>query len=112
MNNTSIDDGRDALRGAWDTSTKTDRTRLLRELRAERTAAKRERRAARELALAEKTKKENERRGYVEVEPPPGDPWPYIVGWMEGLPVWQIPGDPWQIWGLDLPMTPAGWRRK
>jgi hypothetical protein len=98
-----------AFRRAWDACTKTDRARFLRELRAERTAAKRERRAARELELAEKTRKENKRRGHVEIEPPP-DGWPYIVEWLEGLPVWQIPGDRWARWGLDLPTTPAGWR--
>lgn len=70
--------------------TKAERTRFLRELRAGQLKAKQERRAERELAFAERVKRGNERRGYV--EPPPREPGkPYIVGWMNGLPLMYTP---------------------
>ena len=75
-----------ALRRAWEECTKSERTRFLRELRADQLKAKQERRAERERALGEKIRRENERRGYV--EPPPGEPGKScIVGWLAGLPI-------------------------
>jgi hypothetical protein len=63
----------DALRRAWDACDKAERTRFLRELSADRTAAKKARRAALERALAEK----------IVVTWPEAD----HRRWFEGLPI-------------------------
>jgi hypothetical protein len=81
-----------ALCAAWEVSSRAQRTRFLRDLRATTLAAKKALRAEKRRQLAETLRRENERRGADMTPVGPGER--RIVGWLAGLPIWSCGAKP------------------